>query len=228
MKKYIIAILSTLIVVLLGYIIYDKFIDKKEETKEPVKEYKVYNKGDQVKLSDGHTYTVLKDSDKTTDYVTVISNVGYTLTPNDTENTDVDIYVKVPSEEETEFFKVVYGDLNLVYDETITRILEVVRIKFLGVSVDELKEVDGARFRLLTLDDLYDFYGKDKFIINDWQIEYTGDKDLFNTITMIDSSIIKEGKKMPVLTVVNNQVLPWTMGINPVRPVLNVYKTNIK
>ena len=225
-KDIIIGVLTVLVLTLSIYLVYDKFIDKKEtkDEEETVTTYKEYKKGDQVKLSDGYTYTVLYDSDKNQDYITVISNVGYYINNNNVENTNTEVFV--PGDEQADF-SVIYGSLGLTYDETVSKVLETVNSKYIKLDSSKLKEVNGYKVRLLTLDDIYNYYGKENFTSSLGSIDYNGTTDLFYTLTMIDSVNVNEGKKMPLLTSTGKSLVAWTLGVPAVRPVVNIYKSNI-
>ena len=225
-KDIIIGVLTVLVLTLSIYLVYDKFIDKKEvkDEEETVVTYKEYKKGEQVKLSDGYTYTVLYDSDKNQDYITVISNVGYYINNNNVENTNTEVFV--PGDEQADF-NVIYGSLGLTYDETVSKVLETVNSKYIKLDSSKLIEVNGSKVRLLTLDDIYNYYGKENFTSGAASIDYNGTADLFDTLTMADSSNFSNGKQMPLLTLTKKSIVAWTLGVPAVRPVVNIYKSNI-
>jgi len=177
-------VLCLLVLGLGGYIFYDKVLSNKEPVGEnddnngnenvTTYEYAIYNKGDEIKLNDGNTWIVLSDSNSNQDYITVIAKPEYS------ENFSYENGEKVSNE--------FYSHDKIRYDDSYTK-KELEQYYLPKISL-KLKEVDGYKIRLITLEEVLNFN-------EGW--EYSEEHDSYTykgTEKIIDSIKKSSGRKL--------------------------------
>ena len=190
--------------------------------------YMEYKKFDEVTLSNGTKWIVIKDSDKTQDYVTLFSKQNFIL--SETSN-NTDEYYK--------FDKELYNTYEIYDNCILKKILEERVTQNIPV---QLKEVEGYKIRLITVD-------KVMSLDNNWSYneqtdlyDYTGTKlvDYLNsTLTMTRPKKTLEPRKASlysIYTTVNSETFVSNTMIAPyassafyssIKPVINVYKSEL-
>lgn len=235
-----IGILFFIIGFLVAYIIISNNKDNKstETTEQKIdvqkqqeEKYVTYSKLQTITLNDDSKWVVIKDSDEKSDYVTVISTISYAQYAD--EN-DQNISWIADSTNDKKLFKNTYGDFmtesNKEYkDSSFPKILE----KIKSTYNFKLKQVNGYDIRLLTLEDV-------KELDDNWKYEYdgytyTGNKDLsvIESTLMMSSTKCTEGKcnKLYNTYPMNSNVSvinSYSLGYPDIKPVINVYKSEIK
>jgi len=227
----IIIILISIIILFATGVINLKSTDNKKEVV-----YDVYQKGNEIKLLDGTKWIVLSDSDKDKDYVTVIANKDYT---DEFEYKDSDTVIEE-----------IYNNKTIDYkNSNIRKELEdfyLPRIKI------RLKEVDGYKIRLITLDEIFNLYDGWKYDNEYDSYDYTGTEKIIDSVSysttmttskcnhIVDEKSTKCGNLYLVgsicdsyddndnCTKENYIISSWDPGlIRSLVPVINVYKTEI-
>lgn len=246
-KNIVLVILSMIIVGLCGYLAYDKMLNKEElkensqsqneaniddETNETDKKqedkYKKYEVMENIELKDGSKWIVIKNSDENSDYVTAIARDTYE------EDIQGETYEKI-SNEVFKSEKINYNQSEMKkYVDSIEEKLNV-----------KLKKVDGYTIRLLQLEDLFAIDNHFQYQEDFDNYQYTGKLDLSNFLGLtMDTTKCKEGKCQAFYNLscgpcVANQegyananpryfVDHWSLGLMPIRPVIHVYKFEIK
>lgn len=237
-KNIVIIILSVVIVGLCGFIAYDKLLNKKSDEKvsenqtqnetNEKENYKEYKTLENIELKDGSKWVVIKNSDSKSDYVTAVSKEVY----------DDDIQEETFDELSNELFnsekKVDYNNSKTKkYVDSIANKLNV-----------KLKEVDGYTIRLLKLEDIFEIDNKFTYDKEKDTYDYTGTLKLSDFLSFsltMSPSKCTEGKCLPFYNVSQAQcynddekcnntyyIEHWQSGVGGIRPVINVYKTEIK
>lgn len=230
MKK---GVLYSIIVVLLVIISCESvyiFTENKKTNSGVNKEnenYTKYKKLEEIELKDGSKWIVIKDSDEKSDYVTALSMVSYPVEDSETNK-------KLYSEAYESYEKIDYDNSEIKkYVDSLAKLFDV-----------KLKEVDGYKIRLLKIEDIFeidqnfDYDGYDNYT-------YTGTKKLDNFISTTMSNTKcdknKTEKCTPFyqvgLTACYNPegcddtkyfITNWSVDSGIFKPVINVYKTEIK
>lgn len=241
-KNFVIVTLSLVIVGLCGYLAYDKLNkteikENKEEnnkqkednpSKEEGKEennYKEYEILDNIELKNGSKWTVIQKSDKKSDYVIAIAKEEY-------DDIQEEFWEKMGNE--------LYNLNKVSYDESETKKY----VDYIGEILEKkvkLKKVDGYKIRLLKLEDLFAIDDKFKYDSEVDSYDYYGKMDLssFLGLTM-DNTKCSEGKCTTFYNVGSTQcyeeqkdckeeysISHWMLGVGGIRPVINVYKSEI-
>ncbi len=188
-------------------------------------EYKEYKVGDEITLSDGSKWTVIKNSGTTEDYVTALGQEDYAT------------YLQVDNG--------AYDVFNQMYKKFV---------EYKGSALDKymqsqqsrvaaaLKEVDGYKIRLITLEELF-------ALDNNWiENTYSGYKytksswsDLIpmgiTTMTLVSDKDRESGKQWAYYTVsatqclseceVEHYITTYKFGMGGFFPVVNIYKYSI-
>ena len=217
----IIIILSTLCILFAsGIVSFNNINNKPSEDINQLndKEYKLY---DEVTLSDGSKWLVLEDSSKDSDYVTLIKK--------DYEAVTDTVYNEIVNQ------KVTYQNSSLKkYLEAMINTIPVT-----------LKEIDGYKIRLLTVDDIYKIDKNWTYDEKNDTYMYNGSKtniskfQNFTSLTMTETKC-SEGKCASFYLWTTSEVLSgedtiesissidrWYLGIPSIRPVINVYKNSL-
>lgn len=190
--------------------------------------YIKYEKLEEIELKDGSKWTIIKDSDEKSDYVTALAMKNYD------ELIDSETSGKLRSEIYESYEKIDYDSSeSKKYVDNLVKLFDV-----------KLKEVDGYKIRLLKIEDIFeidenfDYDGYDNYT-------YTGTKNLDNFLGMTMSNTKcdknKSEKCTPFyyvdFTVCYNPegcgdtkyfITNYTLGVGGFRPVINVYKSEIK
>lgn len=229
-----IILLVLVILGLVGYIVYDKVLSKDEpETGEVTDQnnngenqnttYKVYKKGEELTLSDGSKWLVISDSDETMDYVTVLSSKDYS-------EDGITEYESISNE--------IYS--TEVYTENWynnSKIKEFLTSKIATIPVT-LKEVNGNKIRLITVQEILDFDNKWEYKEERDDYNYTG--NTFNQyfkalLTMTPSKCQNKstaGKCAPLYntgsTNTEHFISHWLLGVGGLNPVINIEKSSLQ
>ncbi len=242
-KNIVIVVLSVIIIALGGYIVYDKVTNKEEvkeknptqkeektDEKNPTKEekYKKYEVFENIELKNGSKWIIIKNSDEKSDYVTAIAKNTYD------EAMQGEIYEKISSE--------VFNSEKINYNQSeIKKYVDSIGEK-LNVK---LKKVDNYTIRLIKLEDLFAIDNNFKYDDEIDHYNYLGTYDLSNFLGLTMSTTkCTTGKCQSYYNLscgpcVANQegydnsnpryfVDHWSSGLMPIRPVINVYKSEIK
>lgn len=228
-KKNIIIILLVILIAILsgiiGFVLGSKNSNEmdnqkqKEENKET--KYITYQKGQEIKLSDDSAWMVLKDSDENTDYVVLLSKKDYTPSAGSNyDSIDNEIYNK-----DTQYD-------NSALKQYVNSLESQIPVK--------LKEVDGYKIRLITVEEILDFD-------NNWQYDnikdsytYAGEKvneNFLGILTMTHTKCDK-GKCTPFYNLSETQCFDgicnkeyflehWILGLSGINPVINVSKDSL-
>ena len=174
----VIIILFLIIIGLGGYIIYDKVLSPKtnngitDNNGTENTRYKVYTKGEKITLSDKSTWLVLADSDENTDTVKLMNMNDFVFYGSSCGEQDEYIYCDNLSYDEHDNLFFEYFSSKATYKgSNIERIINSYESK---VPVT-LKEVDGYKIRLLSINDIFEYDNNWKKI-NENEYDYIGAK----------------------------------------------------
>ena len=187
------------------------------ENNQETKKYTVYNKGQEIKLSDNSEWMVLKDSDETTDYVVLLSKKDYTPSDNYYNAIETEIYNNT-TQYETSSLKQYLNSLE----------------SSIPVS---LKEVDSYKIRLVTIDEIFAFDSNWQYNSDNDSYTYNGtnlNENFKGVLTMTHTKCV-EGKCTPFYNLSETQCLEdscnkqfflahWMSGLGGIKPVINVSK----
>ena len=186
-------------------------------------EYKEYKVGDEITLSDGSKWTVIKNSGTTEDYVTVLGQEDY----YEQWNGGASLYNKLIEYKNSE--------LDIFMQSQQSRIPA------------ELKEVDGYKIRLITLDEIFaitssweqtssdGYWSAYKYTKEDWNdVIPVG----ISTMTPITLPSVYEGSYLPFYKIISSECLGAECtkhyyvsrsdsGLGGFYPVVNIYKKSI-
>lgn len=233
-----ICLLFLVIIIMGAYILLDKenennqvnndgdtnIVDKGNISDNVTPEYKMYNVGDVITLKDGSRWQVIKYSGNTEDYVTVLGEEDYSSYLKD------DDWVDLCGQVYNNFVEYKGSALDKFMQSQQSRIHA------------DLKEVDGYKIRLITLDEIF-------ALDNNWEKnEYGGydyTKSEWNDVVPMDitsMTLISEKERgigrwpyYTVSTCVNNatncvegyHIRYWLSGQSGFYPVANIYKNSI-
>ncbi len=212
----IVILTSLLILFITGTINFNNDTNSNESntTINNEKEYKVY---DEVTLSDGSKWMVIENSSKDSDYVTLIKKES-----NDISNQSTyDLLWN-----ELTDFKTKYDTSNL--KKYVDNLAQNIPTK--------LKEVNGYKIRLITVEELMN-------LDNNWKYDETNDnytyigndlnKLIFAGLTMTETKCT-EGKctafyiESAGYDPQTYYLTHWASGLPQIKPVINVYKTELE
>lgn len=238
-KNILIIILSIIILGLCGFIIFDKVssnkVDGKDENKNSnngvnnndKEDYLKYKKLEEIELKDGSKWIVIKDSDEKSDYVTALAMKKYD------ELIDSETYKKLQNEIFESYEKINYDNSETKkYVDSLVKLFDV-----------KLKEVDGYKIRLLKIEDIFELDENFEYSYDSYT--YTGTKNLDNFLGMTMSNTKCDRKEHEKCTLFYNVdftacynpegcgdtkyfITNYSIGIGGFRPVINVYKSEIK
>lgn len=181
------------------------------------KKYKAYKQGEEIKLNDNSEWIVLKDSNEEVDYITLLSKKEYEPTGN-----NYDILFDELTSKDTQFNN---SQLNQ-YLQSLENQMPIT-----------LKEVNGYKIRLITIDEIFAFD-------NNWQYDNINDsytymgqninENLKGILTMTHTKCT-EGKCTAFYVASETECLyencnkqyylaHWAPGFGGVKPVINVSK----
>lgn len=208
-------------------------VDKDEDNNGDEISYKEYKKFDEVTLSNGTKWVVIKDSDKTQDYVTLLSKEEFVLSDNDVQGYG-DYFVKVSADDYSKIFSQAI-DANATYNGW--KLKEILENKIILNIPINLKEVDGYKIRLITIDEIMQ-------LDNNWVYDEQYDSYQYNgtdlatylrKILTMTKSRNTSGRTVGFhkLSTSYNDMIPvhyisaGMIGFGGVKPVINVYKTEL-
>ena len=228
-KKNILTIILIIIIAILcciiGWLLGSKFADgendiiddNKQQSPTETKKYTGYTKGQEIKLSDNSDWVVLKDSDEKTDYVVLLSKKDYTPTDNYYDS----IYNEITNKD-TQY-----------NNSTLNQYLNSIQSQ-LPV---ELKEVDGYKIKLVTIDEIFAFDSNWTYNNDTDSYTYNGtnlNENFKGILTMTHTKCV-EGKCTSFYNLSETQCLTencnkqyflehWISGLDGIKPVINVSK----
>lgn len=229
MKKNIIIIALLVLVLGLGcFIVYDRFFNKESENisntdNEQQVIFKEYKKGEEVELSDGSKWLVLKDSDKSLDYVVLFSYEDFSSNVSESD------YDKL-------FKELLTGES---FDFNKSYVKEYLESKKDDIPV-KYKTINDHDIRLITLNEVLEYDNNWKLDGTTHIYEYSGTKlnDYFNFyLTM--TPYIYGGKGGPVYIGLRSSCYDdsnctetysighWAAGLGGLKPVINALKSSI-
>jgi len=187
---------------------------------EETKQYTTYNKGQEIKLSDNSEWLVLKDSDEKSDYVVLLSKKDYTTNDN---------YYNAISTE-------IYNNTTQYENSSLKQYLNSLESS-IPVS---LKEVEGYKIRLITIDEIFSFDSNWTYNSDNDSYTYNGinlNKNFKGILTMTHTKCT-EGKCTAFYNLSETQCLTdncnkkyslehWMSGIGGIKPVINVFKDSL-
>lgn len=202
-------------------------IDKENSSNDEKNNYKyaVYNKGDEITLSDNTKWLVIKDSPDNQDYVTVLSSKDYSyLITDDRHN---------------KLFDELYNHNYTNYDNSYLKEFIELQIDTIPVT---LKEVNGYKIRLITLEEIFGIDSNWQYNQDDDTYQYTGDElnsYLGNVLTMTSiKTKCNVEKCWPIYKTGSSQcygdcqltyfVGHYGVGIGGLKPVINILKDDLK
>lgn len=236
-KSFIIGVLTTIIVVLTAFVVLlatntisfnsDKETtnnnsnneitnnnQKEEGNKVSYKEYKI---NDEIILDDGSKWIVIKNSSKESDYVTLIEKDSKDITDSNTYYLLLNDLLKTEKSYDNSEIKTYVNSLE-----------DNIPVK--------LKEVDGYKIRLITIEEIFELYHNWKYDdIND-NYKYVGndyENMLYFGLTMSKTKCNGE-KCYTFYSHLNVQkdktyyLSDYTLGLPQIKPVINVYKTELE
>lgn len=231
-KNILIVILIIIIAILcgvIGWVFGSKFADieaniidnNKEEQKEETKKYTAYKQGQEIKLSDNSEWLVLKDSNEDSDYVVLLSKKEYVVANSDTDDAIFTELTNKDTKYENSSIKQFVDSLENQMPVT-------------------LKEVDGYKIRLITIDEIFAFDNNWNYDSNNDTYTYTGlnlNENFKGIQTMTDTKCT-EGKCTAFYNLSETQCLEdacnkqfflehWIMGVGGIKPVINVNKESL-
>lgn len=237
MKKNVLIVILILIIIALGGTLFyqnvlvkeesekDNKKEVKDEIKEEVKKYTSYTKGNELTLSDGSKWMVLADSDENQDYVVLLSNQDYSTSI--TENDDYNGIFSEISNSTTQFEN---SKLKMYLDSKVNELPV------------ELKEVNGYKIRLITIEEIFSFDDKWDYE-SGYDIYYYKGKNLnenFMGILTMSHTKCNEGKCNAFYNLGQTQCYTeeceknkeiflehWMSGLGGIKPVINVSKDSI-
>ena len=227
-KTFIIGVLSTIVVVLTILVILlatntISFNSNKETPNNNQKEeentvsYKEYKINDEIILDDGSKWIVIKNSSKESDYVTLIAKDSKDITNSDIYNILFnDIFKTKPNYDNSELKK--YVD-SLANDILVN-----------------LKEVDGYKIRLITVNEILE-------LDNNW--EYDDENDNYTYVGTNYENMLFVGLTMTKTKCTTGKCIAYysndhdtikktyylsdyALGLRQIKPVRNVYKTELE
>jgi len=193
--------------------------EKKFETNTNINSYKEYKAYDEVTLSDGSKWMVIENSSKDSDYVSLIKKEGIGYETNTYDLLADEFYNQTTTYENSKLKKHVES----LVDKIPANLKEVNGYKIRLISVEEIMELDNN----WGYDEIHDDY------------TYNGNSSHISTfvgLTMTNPKC-KEGKCSAFYVVDadynDNQVTTyyighWNPGLPPIKPVINVYKTELE
>lgn len=230
-KKNILIIVLVVIIAILcltiGWLLGSKVGNSEPETNDDnngildvpseTKKYKAYKQGEEIKLSDNSEWIILKDSSVDIDYITLLSKKDYTPVDNNYDLIFDELVVK-----ETQF----NNSQLKQYLQSLENQMPVT-----------LKEVDGYKIRLITIEEIFSFNNNWQYnSIND-SYNYIGEKvnENLNGILTMSHTKCTEGKCTAFYNLSETQCIDencnkqyylehWVSGLSGIKPVINVSK----
>lgn len=234
-----ICLLFLVIIIMGAYILLDKenennqvnndgdtnIVDKGNISDNVTPEYKTYNVGDVITLKDGSKWQVIKYSGNTDDYVTVLGEEDYV------DYLQGDEYEAVRDQMYTNFVEYKGSALDKFMQSQQSRIHA------------DLKEVDGYKIRLITLDEIF---ALDNNWVKSEQGGYKYTKSTWSdsipmgitTMTLVSDKDRAYGKQWAYYTAIqttcyttdcteNYFISSYNSGLGGYYPVANIYKNSI-
>lgn len=201
--------------------------------------YKEYKKFDEITLSNGTKWVVIKDSNKDQDYVVLLSKESFEFGETNSSSSD-NYFVKTTNDELYQLDKELYNTYETYDNCILKKILEERAIKNIPVN---LKEVDGYKIRLITVDEILS-------LDNNWSYNKEGDLYSYtgnNLVDYLDSILTMTRPQQPIVskraslysiyTTTNYETgtsetaiypfAPFAMRNTSTKPVINVYKNEL-
>ena len=239
MKKIMLTIIFILIIIALlalitiltfeGIILHNKITgnNQTENSTDNDIKYPVYKIGEEITLADDSKWLVIENSDATQDYVTVLGQEDYT------SKLQGDMYDKVLDD--------LYSTKTEYKDSNIDKFMS----SFESKMPAKLKEVDGYKIRLITLEEIMS-------VDNNWVLDefgsydYNGEKPndyISNILTMTPIDPKSAGKQWAFYIAKSSYVYDengnmidnvryfitnYSVGVSGLKPVINVYKSELK
>lgn len=222
----VLVVIIAILCCVIGWLLGSKFADTEQniinnnKEENETQKYIVYKKGQEIKLSDNSEWLVLKDSDETSDYVVLLSKKDYNPSDNYYNAIDTEIYNNTTQYENSSLKQ---------YLNSLESSIPV-----------GLKEVDGYKIRLITIDEIFAFDNNWTYNSENDSYTYNGtnlNENFKGILTMTHTKCI-EGKCTPFYNLSETQCLTedcnkqyflehWMSGIGGIKPVINVSKENL-
>lgn len=232
-----IILLFLVVIAMSGFMVHDYVNNKNgQSNNNTTDKYEEYVIGEEVKLSNGTTWLVIDNSDSSKDYVTVIGKEEYL--DEGFENYDAlidELYVNTT-------------DIAIEYKNS--KLKEHMDSRLSNIPV-EVKEVNGYKIRLITLEEIFKLdnaweknkYGSYNYTGNNLDM-YSGNHlsdYLLGVMTMTSVSSDYEGKRMQYYSIGASVCHPaniscndnyfisgFKVGIGGLNPVINLYKKDVE
>lgn len=223
MKKKVIVVSLIVVLLVIGFFVGWNVFKEKEDKTTIKGDFKKYEQLEEVKLKDGSWWIVLSDNGVNSDYVRLISKEYY-------DDVDEETYNILADE--------LYGEEKVKYKDSKLKDY----VEMVGDSLGyKLKMVDGYKIRLIRLEELFEIDDNFKYNSETDSYRYTGNKDLTPFLGLtISETKCTEGKCTPFynidVTTCDEEdenckeelfIGHWLFGVGGIRPVINVYKSEI-
>ena len=192
-----------------------KIIDNNDKYDENIKQYKEYQTNNEISLKDGSEWIVIKNSPKESDYVTLIAKDPKDITNSETYNLLYkEIFETKPNYNNSELKK---------YVESLANNIPI-----------NLKEVDGYKIRLITVDEILELDNNWKYDEENDSYTYTGnnyENIIFVGLTMTETK--HKGRHIAFYSQTHDvmqkkyYLSDYALGVPQIKPVINVYKREI-